>query len=61
MSGAPYRNNSEFVRLDLERGQLHPSALASPALQLLHTHFTGHVLPSLIPEAVNPSSIQRTR
>lgn len=38
MSGAPYRNNSVFIGLDLERGQLHPLPLASPALKLIHTY-----------------------
>lgn len=38
MSSAPYWNNSEFIELGHERGQLHSSPLASPALNLVHTY-----------------------
>lgn len=38
MSGAPYRNNSEFIGLGLEKGATPFLTLASPALKLVHTY-----------------------
>lgn len=38
MSSAPYRIDFEFIGLGRERGQLHSSTLASPALKLFHTY-----------------------
>lgn len=38
MSSAPYWIDSEFIGLGHERGQLHSSPLASPALKLVHAY-----------------------